>query len=77
MELNLEKYRHIPHGDMPGDKICIEESHVNKAGRILPVLEEEIEKEKMNGKEKVVVTVCGEFRSRKIGDCIAACSYAE
>ena len=59
MELNLEKYRHIPHGDMPGDKICIEESHVNKAGRILPVLEEEIEKEKMNGQEKVVVTVCG------------------
>lgn len=46
MELNLEKYRHIPHGDMPGDKICIEESHVNKAGRILPVLEEEIEKKK-------------------------------
>ncbi len=59
MDLNLEKYRHIPHGDMPGDKICIKESHIKKAERILPALEKEIARVKGNGKAKVVVTVCG------------------
>ena len=28
----------IPHGDMPGDKIEIGESHIAKANRIFPVL---------------------------------------
>ena len=29
---------HIPHGDMPGDKINIEKSHIEKAKVIFPEL---------------------------------------
>ena len=41
------------HGDMPGDKIAIEEGHVSKADRIYPVLRE------MLAEGKAVVCVCG------------------
>ena len=46
----------IPHGDMPGDKICIGEEHVAKAKTIYPRLQEELKK--LPGK-KAVVAVCG------------------
>lgn len=46
----------IPHGDMPGDKVEINEGHIAKAGVIFPRLIEEMQK---NGSEKIVVTVCG------------------
>lgn len=45
MELNVdcfigecEDVLHIPHGDMPGDKVNIEESHILKAKIIFPEL---------------------------------------
>ncbi|MBQ1477372.1 MAG: hypothetical protein IIZ33_04435 [Erysipelotrichaceae bacterium] len=46
----------IPHGDMPGDKIRIEETHIQKASTIFPVL---LEKLKETGKDKAVVSVFG------------------
>lgn len=50
----------IAHGDMPGDKVEINESHVQKANiifrKLLPMLIKESEKVE-NG--KVVLTVCG------------------
>ena len=46
----------LPHGDMPGDKIRIEETHVAKAQKIFPVLLEELKK---TGKEKAIVSVFG------------------
>lgn len=55
----MDMYENIPHGDMPGDKICIGEDHVKKAKLILPKLKEEVEKRKANGQEKIVVCVCG------------------
>ncbi|SFP98869.1 hypothetical protein SAMN04487928_11453 [Butyrivibrio proteoclasticus] len=50
----------IPHGDMPGDKIEIGESHIEKAKTIFPVLIKEL-KEKMgaNPYNRSVVAVCG------------------
>lgn len=57
--LDLKKYENIPHGDMPGDKICIGKEHVKKAEVILPLLEKEIEIKQKYGEEKVVVAVCG------------------
>ena len=50
----------IPHGDMPGDKIEIGESHIAKAKTIFPVLVKEL-KEKMasNPYNRAVVAVCG------------------
>ncbi len=50
----------IPHGDMPGDKIEIGESHIAKAKTIFPVLVKEL-KEKMekNPYSRAVVAVCG------------------
>ena len=50
----------IPHGDMPGDKIEIGESHIAKARTIFPVLIKEL-KEKMtaNPYSRAVVAVCG------------------
>ena len=59
MTVDLEKYEKIPHGDMPGDKIRIEEEHVKKAERIFPKLEDCIKKMTGNGREKLVVCVCG------------------
>lgn len=50
----------IPHGDMPGDKVQIEETHITKANQIFPVLMEQLSsKIKETKVEKVVVTVCG------------------
>lgn len=50
----------IPHGDMPGDKVQIEETHILKANSIFPVLLEQmssiIEDRKV---KKAVITVCG------------------
>lgn len=50
----------IPHGDMPGDKIEIGESHIEKAKTIFPILIKEL-KEKMsaNTYNRAVVAVCG------------------
>jgi len=49
----------IPHGDMPGDKITIDEGYISKANTIFPVLLEELKKLAGKGQEKVVVCVCG------------------
>ena len=46
----------IPHGDMPGDKICIGEEHVRKAAVIFPTLIEQLKK---TGSGKAVVAVFG------------------
>lgn len=46
----------IPHGDMPGDKICIGEEHVRKARTIYPRLREIMEE--AQGR-RTVITVCG------------------
>jgi alpha-galactosidase len=50
----------IPHGDMPGDKVKIEEVHINKANTIFPKLLEQLSPI-LEGKEhkKAVITVCG------------------
>ncbi len=46
----------IPHGDMPGDKICVGEDHILKAQAIYPVL-----REKMNDlqQNRCIIAVCG------------------
>lgn len=44
---------HLPHGDMPGDKIQIEKQHIRKAEKIYPVLKG------MLHNEKTVVSVFG------------------
>ncbi len=49
----------IPHGDMPGDKVEIGESHIMKAGVIFPRLIELMKEEAAKGKEKIVICVCG------------------
>lgn len=46
----------IPHGDMPGDKIQINEEHIKKATTIFPLLVEEIKK--INN-DKIVISVFG------------------
>ena len=46
----------IPHGDMPGDKVEIGETHVKKAGVIFPELLNQLLK--VDG-EKAVLAVCG------------------
>lgn len=46
----------IPHGDMPGDKICINEGHIRKANLIFPALLRAL---KACGREKAVVSVFG------------------
>ena len=58
--LNLEIPKDIPHGDMPGDKVEIEEGHIAKARTIFPLLVKELE-EKMssNPYNRAVVAVCG------------------
>lgn len=54
-EVNINK---IIHGDMPGDKICIEEDHIRKARMLLPLLSDKLIKiaEKQN---RIVITVFG------------------
>lgn len=50
----------IPYGDMPGDKVNIDEIHLDKANIIFPELLKEINRlVKKNDNEKVVITVCG------------------
>ena len=49
----------IPHGDMPGDKVEINEGHIKKANIIFPRLIKLLEEEADKGKEKIVITVCG------------------
>ncbi len=50
----------IPHGDMPGDKIEIGESHIAKARTIFPVLLKELAKVTSSNKYgRAVITVCG------------------
>ncbi len=50
----------IPHGDMPGDKIEIGESHVSKANTIFPELVKKVaDKMKANPYQRVVISVCG------------------
>ena len=50
----------IPHGDMPGDKIEIGESHIAKAKTIFPLLVKELqEKMEANPYSRAVVAVCG------------------
>lgn len=46
----------IPHGDMPGDKICIGEEHIRKATAIFPALLREL---RAAGGGKAVVAVFG------------------
>ena len=46
----------MPHGDMPGDKIKIDDGHIQKATTIFPSLIKELKKE---NKDKVVVSVFG------------------
>lgn len=46
----------IPHGDMPGDKICISAEHIAKAGTLYPRLREEMDR---LGRQRIVVSVCG------------------
>ncbi|MBR2826105.1 MAG: hypothetical protein IKE78_01170 [Erysipelotrichaceae bacterium] len=48
----------MPHGDMPGDKIRIEESHEAKASVIFPELIRNLLKDS-EGREKLVVSVFG------------------
>lgn len=50
----------IPHGDMPGDKIEIGESHIAKARTIYPALVEELKKATSSNKfGRAVICVCG------------------
>lgn len=46
----------IPHGDMPGDKVCIKPEHIRKASLIFPALLRALKKA---GKDKSVVSVFG------------------
>ena len=46
----------IPHGDMPGDKICIGEEHIRKAKALFPELMRMMEE---RGEARTVVAVCG------------------
>ena len=50
----------IPHGDMPGDKVLITESHVAKAKTILPVLVDKMIAALENKPlQRCVISVCG------------------
>lgn len=46
----------IPHGDMPGDKICISDEHIEKAQTIYPHLREAMDAQQ---NKKAVIAVCG------------------
>ncbi|HIT34579.1 MAG TPA: adenylylsulfate kinase [Candidatus Faecousia intestinigallinarum] len=50
MTINLKT---LPHGDMPGDKIAIEQQHIDKAEKIYPLLRQ------LLPQGKCVVCVCG------------------
>ena len=50
----------IPHGDMPGDKVLITESHVAKAKTILPALVDKMIAALENKPlQRCVLSVCG------------------
>lgn len=50
----------IPHGDMPGDKICIGEDHIAKAQTLFPRLKELLAaRMAAHPQGRVVVSVCG------------------
>lgn len=50
----------IPHGDMPGDKVEIQEGHIKKANIIFEKLGQELhEFVSQNKSSRVVLTVCG------------------
>ncbi len=50
----------IPHGDMPGDKICIDETHIAKANTLFPALKDMVAAQlQLSPKGKAVVCVCG------------------
>ena len=49
----------IPHGDMPGDKVEIDENHVAKAGKIFPELLKMLKDMALEGRDRAVTTVCG------------------
>lgn len=50
----------ITHGDMPGDKVEIDEHHVSKAKLIFPKLLQELQcVMNKSGQEKAVIAVCG------------------
>ena len=50
----------IPHGDMPGDKICIDAGHIAKAETLFPKLKEMLAAQLAgNPGGKAVVCVCG------------------
>jgi alpha-galactosidase len=50
----------IPHGDMPGDKVQIEESHIKKANVIFPkLISGLLPYFKENPHQRAVITVCG------------------
>lgn len=46
----------IPHGDMPGDKICIGEAHIQKAQVLYPALRESMD---ALPQSRWVISVCG------------------
>lgn len=52
-KMTLHDISHYPHGDMPGDRINIEQSHLDKAGVIYPQLKS------LLPEGKCVVCVCG------------------
>ena len=57
---SLEVPADIPHGDMPGDKIEIGDSHIAKAKTIFPYLVKELETVMSeNPNSRAVVAVCG------------------
>ncbi len=50
----------IPHGDMPGDKICIDEGHIAKAQTLFPALKDMLAVQlQASPKGKAVIAVCG------------------
>jgi hypothetical protein len=53
IEVDLAK---VIHGDMPGDKVSIDKTHIEKAKIIFKKLLEEV---KALGRDKIVISVCG------------------
>lgn len=53
IEVDLTK---VIHGDMPGDKVSIDKTHIEKAKIIFKKLLEEV---KALGRDKIVISVCG------------------
>lgn len=50
----------IPHGDMPGDKVCIGEGHIKKANAVFPQLQKLLLAcLKQNPAHRAVIAVCG------------------